>query len=239
MKEKFLALLVVTLAAVALLSAGPAQAAGIASTLHNLSPSGTGLHATGTQQNTEICVWCHTPHGANTAFAGAPLWNKANDSTSYTMYAATQAGTPQAGAPGGSSLACLSCHDGVNAINSLVTDASGTYYPGGSNVAFGATPAGTAVLMPAGMYSVGTNLQGTHPISIPYTQGKASLVSPLTTFGTTSIGMLLRNGNIECGSCHDPHVGTGDATAKGTVAGPHFLLESNAGSALCLACHAK
>jgi hypothetical protein len=39
--------------------------------------------------------------------------------------------------------------------------------------------------------------------------------------------------SVECASCHDPHV------EAGGVAGATFLRVSNAGSAVCLACHNK
>ena len=42
--------------------------ADITVTPHNLSSAGAG-------QTSEICVFCHTPHGADTT-APAPLWNK-------------------------------------------------------------------------------------------------------------------------------------------------------------------
>ena len=46
---------------------------------------------------------------------------------------------------------------------------------------------------------------------------------------------------VECGSCHDPHVSTGQAgpTGTGRVAGETFLRVSNANSAVCTACHVK
>ena len=54
---------------------GPVAAQGIASTKHNLG-SGPGLAGRNqTSDTAEICVFCHTPHGADTA-APAPLWNK-------------------------------------------------------------------------------------------------------------------------------------------------------------------
>ncbi len=240
MKGKILAVLIVAVAAIALLSAGTALA-GITSTKHNLSPTGPGtIHATGTQQNGEICVWCHTPHSANTAFTGAPLWNKATPSGSYTMYGATIAGTPAATAPGGVSKACLSCHDGVNAINSIVNEAgTGGIVAGGANVAFGATAAGTALLM-TGNANIGQSLADDHPISIPYTAPNASLYPTTTAFGTSTIaGLLISGTTIECSSCHDPHVNTGDAGLGGVVAGAMFLRKANTGSALCLTCHNK
>ncbi len=67
----------------------------------------------------EVCVYCHTPHGANSTI-GAPLWNRTNPGTSYTLYnkPLTSGQTPTA--PGVNSLVCLSCHDGTVAIDSVI-----------------------------------------------------------------------------------------------------------------------
>ncbi len=227
-------ILVVMVAAIALLGAGVALA-GISATKHNLSASGPGtVKANAGQQNDEICVYCHTPHFANTGFTGAPLWNKATPSATYTMYGTTIAGSTPDATPNGITKACLSCHDGVSALNSIVNQAgSGGVTAGGYNVAFGATAAGTAFTMPAGATNIGTNLADDHPVSITYTAGNASLKATSTTLtgwtGATTIANLLRNGKVECSSCHDPHTSTNGL----------FLRVSNSGSALCLGCHGK
>ena len=237
MKGKIIIIMVV---AIALLGAGAALA-GISATKHNLSSTGTGtVKASVGQQNDEICVYCHTPHFANTGFTGAPLWNKATPTGTYTMYGTTIAGTTPDATPNGITKACLSCHDGVNAINSLVNQAgSGGVVPAGTNVAFGATPLGTAVLMTGASTNITQNLADDHPVSILYTAGKASLKATTTVFGTSTLAALLRNGKVECSSCHDPHTATGDTTGQGTTAGALFLRLANAGSALCLSCHGK
>ena len=237
MKGKIIIIMVV---AIALLGAGAALA-GISATKHNLSSTGTGtVKASAGQQNDEICVYCHTPHFANTGFTGAPLWNKATPSGSYTMYGTTIAGTTPDATPNGVTKACLSCHDGVNAINSLVNQAgAGGVVAAGTNVAFGATPLGTALLMTGTSTNIGQTLADDHPVSITYTAGKASLKATTTAFGTATLAELLRSGKVECSSCHDPHAASGDMTGQGTTAGALFLRLANAGSALCLSCHGK
>ena len=77
------------------------------------------VFTTGTDQ---ICVFCHTPHGSNTDVTAAPLWNKATTNATYQIYST---GTMQATAPGTSltgsaSLACLSCHDGSQAMDNMM-----------------------------------------------------------------------------------------------------------------------
>ncbi|MCF6201611.1 MAG: hypothetical protein L3J42_05775 [Hydrogenimonas sp.] len=224
---------------------------------HDLSATGGGtIKANAGQNNDEICVYCHTPHAANVDFSGAPLWNKSTPTSSFRMYGATTAGvagqtiagTATDAAPNAPSLACLSCHDGVSAINSIVNaPGSGGYTAGGANVAFGAAAAGTAVTMPAGVTQIGdgdpagVGLNNDHPVSITYVEGAASLKPVTTTItgwsGATTISDLLRNGKVECGSCHDPHLGESDTFLrrnKATVGE-----NSNAGSRVCLTCHDK
>jgi predicted CXXCH cytochrome family protein len=72
----------------------------------------------------QICVFCHTPHGFNTVQSG-PLWNKQiNASSTYTVYNAgsNNSSTLDADAPslGSVSLACLSCHDGTQAMDNMI-----------------------------------------------------------------------------------------------------------------------
>lgn len=69
----------------------------------------------------EVCVYCHTPHGAN-ANVTLPLWNRTIKQTTYTTYAAlgTSSLTQPVTQPGPNSLACLSCHDGQVAVDSVI-----------------------------------------------------------------------------------------------------------------------
>ena len=73
--------------------------AGISTTKHNLSAGGPGTYrATG---ETEICIFCHTPHNAN---AGkTPLWNRRIPTAAYTPYtSSTLKSAP--GQPNGASI---------------------------------------------------------------------------------------------------------------------------------------
>jgi hypothetical protein len=281
------------LAALLLTLSGPVAAQGIASTKHNLG-SGTGPAGRNQVSDTaEICVFCHTPHGASTD-APAPLWNKRLGTNgapagggSYTTYDTLQ--TPSLDgtvAPVGSiSMACLSCHDGTQAMDNIINapgsggyDATGggadgrTYTWSGSSVnAAGRLTNGTVAML-------GTDLSNDHPIGIQYCGGGLS-GSGTTVQGTckdgdfkaastdvinsrqvfwvdtggagkqrTDLPLYVRNDAnstlgplVECASCHDPHVSTGQAgpTGTGRVAGETFLRISNASSAVCTACHVK
>ena len=208
----------------------------------------------GAADNGEICVYCHTPHAGNT-LTDVPLWNKAANTTTFTMYAATIGGTAQAAGVANPSLACLSCHDGVSSIDSIINAPGSGLGSITANDTMSALTDGT-------VYSTVSNLTAdlrkTHPISIPYngTDGAtnaaevgspASLrpktadlatVSGSAWIGAETIQDLLRGGsdNIECASCHDPHNG---GNTQGTATEVNFLRHSNTNSNLCLGCHDK
>src|SRR3990172_716737 len=106
----------------------------VRSSKHNLSTN-TNVDAEGTS---EVCVFCHTPHGGATDVAGgaAPLWNRNLSTATYTLYTSPNFDAINHGQPDGVSKACLSCHDGTVAFDSLFN------FPGsGSND--GITFAGT------------------------------------------------------------------------------------------------
>ncbi len=69
----------------------------------------------------EVCVYCHTPHGANRSVA-APLWNRTMKTTTYQTYDLlnTASVTQPVTQPGINSLTCLSCHDGQTAVDSII-----------------------------------------------------------------------------------------------------------------------
>ena len=96
--------------------------ADVANTRHNLGTGGPGPNTfSGTA---EICVFCHTPHGGDTT-AAVPLWNRTLAApSSYTTYDSLGSTSMDAAeAPVGSvSIACLSCHDGAQAMDTLLND---------------------------------------------------------------------------------------------------------------------
>jgi hypothetical protein len=107
----------------------PAEA--VSTTKHNLANNPNILFGNGSAfpGGSEVCVFCHTPHGAGygdqTVFGMAPLWNrKINLSTSYTVYGSPNFEASSASSLGGTikgvSLACLSCHDGTIAFDALI-----------------------------------------------------------------------------------------------------------------------
>jgi len=191
----------------AMILAAPAMAQ-IAGTAHDLR---------GTIGGVQICVACHTPHGASPAI---PLWNHnlPSPASNYTAYAS--GGTIDAtdlanfaSSDGSISSLCLSCHDGTVALGSLVNDP-------GDLTDTTSTISGGALLS--------TDLSNDHPVNFTFDAGliaadgelQAPTVAPL--FGAGS-------DQLQCGSCHDPHDDTNSP----------FLVLSNSGSALCLDCHVK
>jgi hypothetical protein len=119
----------------------------IRETKHNLAAN-TDILSSGTS---EVCVFCHTPHGGRTDVAGggAPLWNRAlPPSTQFTNYTSpnfdNDLGAETAG-PKGVSLACLSCHDGTIALDAMINaPGSGGFTPANRNTLTG-TSAGTSL----------------------------------------------------------------------------------------------
>lgn len=164
--------------------ADSAMAQGISGTKHNLGTGGTGtVHLTaGTD---EICVFCHTPHGGQ--IGTAPLWNKNLPSTTYQLYGSTggESGTldGQVLVVGSVSQACLSCHDGTQAMDNMVNaPGSGGYTAGGARPA-GYTWTGALAdgLMPAaGVTNLSADLRNDHPIGVQYCGGGPTVAAPTT-----------------------------------------------------------
>lgn len=175
-----------------LLALSGTAAAGIADTKHNLG-SGAGPAGRNQVQDTaEICVFCHTPHGANTN-APAPLWNKRLGANgvpagggTYITYASLQ--TPSLDGAvaqvGSISMACLSCHDGTQAMDNVINaPGSGNVVDnGGDNVGRNWNWAGSPRANSDGVMANGngfianlsTDLSNDHPIGIQYCGGGLS-----------------------------------------------------------------
>jgi hypothetical protein len=250
MREKNITriLLGMTVMSFFIMMAGIADA-GIANSKHDLSSSNTtagALKASGTGAG-DLCAFCHTPHFGSSS-ANLPLWNRATTATGYTMYNAAFSATIDmvvASQPQGVSAACLSCHDGALGLDQLVNKSgSGLTGPaGGTPLTFAA---GTTALSgnrlnlsqnPATFIS--QNLTNDHPISITYlTTGTVGADTKFNAASNGKIGVMglplygPSKNQVECGTCHNVHEpGT---AALGTAP---FLRASNAGSALCIACH--
>ncbi len=173
----------------------------------------------------ELCIVCHAPHGTDPT--AVPLWNHHTTSQVFNTYIGYKFSLPgYVGStitqPDGASKLCLSCHDGVSAMNQF-----GGMFQG---------PSGTPLPMTTND-RMGTDLTNDHPISFVYnttlatTDGRLKDPATATTSlgGTIATDLLDINGKVQCPSCHEVH----DPTIY------RFGKISNAGSALCLTCHNK
>jgi len=203
----------------------------LSSILLGLSPLSKGQNIRGsshdftskTQYNTtgELCIVCHAPHGTDAT--AVPLWNHNTTSQIFSTYIGYKfQGIASITQPDGASKLCLSCHDGVSAINQFGGKLQGT----------------TPVPMPLTTNDrIGTDLTNDHPISFVYNTALATLDGTLkdpstastSLGGTIATDLLDVNGKVQCPSCHEVH----DQTIY------RFGKISNAGSALCLTCHNK
>jgi predicted CXXCH cytochrome family protein len=207
MMKKYLVLVVAML-----LVASVAYAGTIVGSKHDMRGYVSG------EGTTQVCVFCHVPHNGNTT-TGGPLWNHTDTGSTFGVYtSATLNGTTSQ--PAGISRACLSCHDGTVAVNSLLTAPKD-----GS--------AGTLISI-SGAALLGTDLSNDHPVSITYRDDQDSglraktssqVVGPSWTaqlFGSTPY-------TVECASCHAVH----DPTVT------PFLRVANTNSQMCTTCHLK
>lgn len=179
---------VLTVGALGLMQGADAQ---VVDTKHNLSATTPAAgsqgatrvnYYTGAGATTQVCVFCHTPHGA--ASAAAPLWQRQVKAANYYQTYGSVNASPtmeaeQTGVTVGSvSLACLSCHDGTQAINTMANA------PGSGNAALGGAWAAGNNLVNGGLSTTamtnlgggtvggdGKDLQNDHPIGIKYAGG--------------------------------------------------------------------
>ena len=190
----------------------PAQIGGDVMGVHNLGP-GSSSPITGARPDS--CAYCHAPHsGLNRG-----LWNQKLTTQVYTTYTSdTEANTGRQPTLGAGSNQCLSCHDGTVAV--------------GATVAYG------QVATRGSMYTqdvFGSNMQPSHPFSLVLPlKDNIDLAASLASSGKTADptgAVKLVGGNVECSSCHDPHVQAKDPVSL------NFLVKDSSSGQLCLACH--
>lgn len=169
---------------------------------------------------TQICIFCHTPHGAS---AQSTLWNRPDPDpgvhpvTGTTAYDLNASGTliikTPAGNdskytntdtdvyPNGATRLCMSCHDGLTAVGTIL---NGVINNGD----------GDAIL--TAKASV-VNLSTSHPVSFVYkSPGDTVLLAinaPAAKNNTFQYPVLPTVpldglGRMQCTTCHDPHEDT-------------------------------
>lgn len=213
LKWRILALagIAATVAAAAALLFQPAPAS-IKGSVHDFSAIDPGE---------QICIFCHTAHGADLTVPDSPLWNHTVTTKVYKVYSSP---TLQAtvGQPSGSSKLCLSCHDGTVAVDSYSHK--------------------TGVIHMTLPDAVGADeLNNDHPISFVYDDALASKDTglfppsshPSGLGGTINKDLLIAN-RVECSSCHDVHNGPAAMAVN-----DNLLVITQQQSQLCLTCHNK
>ncbi len=182
--------------------------------MHDLGP-GSKSPITGARP--DFCMYCHEPH--NGVGGRTPLWNQKLTVQSYSLYSSdTEKNRSTQPMMGADSNLCLSCHDGT--------------------VAPGTTAAYGQVTMFGSMYNYdvfGTNLQPSHPLAFALPlKDNIDLIASLAAKGQTGDptgAVRLVNGNVECTSCHNPHVQAKDLISQ------NFLVRDSSSGQMCLACH--
>ncbi len=186
--------------------AGSYPSESIVNSPHNLN-NYPGVSLPGNQ----VCIPCHTPHNALLYGDENVLWNHAETEETFIMYKNT------AGQPEGPSKMCLSCHDGVTAIDNY----------GGNG--------GTGIVI-TGARALGPDLSNDHPIGIEYPTALPAEFNDPATFapgvgGGPGVRLVDIGGvdRVECTSCHNVH-----NNGLGT-----FLRVPLQESYICLQCHIK
>ncbi len=210
--------------------------------------------------NKDVCGPCHMVHGSDPNNQLIPLWSHETVQEAWQPYVSPH-GTA-IGDPDGASLACLSCHDGTLAYNQLKGQTVGTEH---------------RVL---GSYRIGAggDLRGDHPISFVYNDAVNNPNNPSNTLwlatsllgtapnnalpvdsalnGKSLSSAFLKEGKLQCNTCHDVHRSIGDsginsAWLSGPVGGashnPLLVVVNSSsrlgadgyGSSLCRSCHNK
>jgi len=161
----------------------------------------------------QVCLPCHTAHNALLKGPENVLWNHAETGETFAMFRTT---SRQVAQPQGPSKLCLSCHDGVTAIDSY----------GGA----------TGSIKITGSAALGSDLSDDHPIGMEYPATLTSDYKDPSTFapginGGPGVKLVTISGmqSVECVSCHNVHNnGLGN-----------FLRVPIQESYLCLQCHIK
>ena len=190
----------------------PAQIAGDVLGVHNLGPSS---RSPITGSRPDACAYCHAPHSG----LSIGLWNQKLTTQTYTTYTSnTESNIGRQPTLGHGTNQCLSCHDGTVAV--------------GTTVVYG------QVTTRGSMYTqdiFGANMQASHPFSlVTPLKDNVDLAASLVASGKTADptgAVRLINGNVECLSCHNPHVQAKDLVSQ------NFLVRDSSSGQMCLACH--
>ena len=186
---------------------------------HNLSKNSGGVQAV---DETRICVFCHTPHGASPQ---SQLWNRKDPSeTNFPLYvspsntleiqnipAAGYSNADQTKYPNGASRMCLSCHDGVSSIGAVISE--------NANILMNYDTLGSYDLA-SGLQTT-IDLSRSHPISFVYSNAVKDAINAAEITGGGAVYQLPSSASkvtldrferMQCTTCHDPHNDTNNGT---------------------------
>jgi hypothetical protein len=185
---------------------------------------------------TQICIFCHTPHGAT---PDSPLWGRPNPIgpvggfPTFAIASIQDPGPPpnlgiddatiigttgyvaSGSYPNGASKLCLSCHDGVTAMGILAN---------GKEIDMDMTGLGQGKALKV------IDLSKSHPISFIYTQAVETYLNSVAA--TKLYNFIYYNAppktipldkysRIQCTICHEPH----KSTKTGTYALPFWRMK--------------
>jgi len=241
--------------------AGSAPGTGIYQSIHDLNngPDGSGVSYSVPgflkDSGERLCAFCHTPHhaiaitdaGANSADT-LPLWSHTVSIVNYSPYMSatfTQNGgkTMSADPLSGPSRLCMSCHDGITAVDS--------YYGLLNNHIM------TPLISPpyTGMPVIASNGSKSHPIGFAMTDvipgypgatNPDSNILPLNNtstyltgsgyLGPTIISRLAFNTIMTCSTCHDVHNSLNKISYQAGTQN-YLILAPQTNSYLCFSCH--
>ena len=222
--------------------------------LAGLPSSITGMTAD-TQQR--LCAYCHTPHHAikvgDPEANGAdflPLWSHQVSNVTYTPYASptfiNKGGVTMDSLDPlvGPSRLCMSCHDGVTAVDNyygltgghVMQPQAGAFtgnpvlmHDGNSN-----HPIGFAMTDVIPGYPGATNPDNNSILALTATSKYATGL----TDSVNVVDRLYQGAIMTCSSCHDVH-NTLNKVSYQPGTGNFLLLGSQKNSAICLSCHTQ
>jgi predicted CXXCH cytochrome family protein len=177
---------------------------------HDLSAQGPG--PVRASQESEICIFCHTPHNAAPQ---TPLWNRENPRKFYRIYDSSTLDA-RVDQPSGPSKMCLSCHDGSMALGNVLSR------PEAHPIIM------TARTIPPGESDLTTDLSDDHPIGFHYDRALTNVDHQIRPPEVVSpeLPMGVHN-EVHCTTCHDPH-----NNELGS-----FLRMTDQMGAICISCH--
>lgn len=257
MKNKVLScsLIVASLFLLCAVSSWAKGDADVAKTIHNMSVSAPYIYYRSTE--TQICIFCHTPHGG---VLNGPLWNRSMATSAWSHYNSASLSSAIVGddrAVSDESMLCMACHDGSISVFHLINQSAlgmpklKDWGTGSSDVPIMPMPGGLPGAMIGGSEAKPGgfgDLSDDHPISFSYTavlagggygagqakDGQLRPVDQAEIYLGEGVRFFGGDKRVECSSCHDPHV---DYETDQRYR--PFLIRPNDGSKLCLACHNK